>query len=138
MKVAVRYFSKGGNTEKLARAIGDELQVSAETVDVPLSERVDMLFLCNSVYYAGMNAHVKNFVKDNASRIGKIVNVSTAALIDSTCKQMCSVAKVAGVAVSPDEYHCRGSFSALHAGHPDARDVEAARQFAHGVIARAS
>lgn len=136
MNIAVRYFSKGGNTEKLARAIADEVGVEAKTVDVPLDKNADLLFLCNSVYYAGMNGKVKSFVNDNASHIGAIVNVSTAALIDSTYKQMQNVAKGAGVSVLPDEFHCRGSFGALHAGHPNAHDVEAAREFARGVVAR--
>lgn len=138
MTIAVRYFTKSGNTEKLARAIADELNTKAKSVDEPLEGPVDLLFLCNSVYYAGMNAKVRKFVNENARNIGRIVNVSTAALIDSTYRQMQGVAKDAGVELSTQEFHCRGSFSALHAGHPDEKDLEKARRFARNVCAQAS
>lgn len=138
MTIAVRYYSKTGNTEKLARAIADELNTKAKSIDEPLERPVDLLFLCNSVYYAGMNANVKKFVKQNARNIGRIVNVGTAALIDSTYRQMQGVAKDAGVALSSQEFHCRGNFSALHAGHPNDEDLENARRFARNVCAQAN
>jgi flavodoxin len=130
MNVAVRYYTQTGNTRRLAESVAKELGVRAESVDVPLDGPVDKLFLCNSVYWAGVNDSVKRFVRDNADRIGTIVNVSTAALIGSSYAQMKNVARDAGVRLSPEEFHCRGQFSALHAGHPDARDLEQARIFA--------
>ena len=45
MKIAVRYFSRGGNTKKLADAIAKAVGVDAETTSVPLTEDVDILFL---------------------------------------------------------------------------------------------
>ena len=51
MKVAVRYYSKGGNTKKLAEAIAEAVGEKAQTTDVKLTEDVDILFLCNSVYW---------------------------------------------------------------------------------------
>lgn len=133
MKVAVRYHSQTGNTRKLAESVAEELGVKAESIDVPLDEPVDKLFLCNSVYWAGINGKVKRYVKDNAGNIGTLVNMSTAAIIESTYNQMKNVAAGAGVDLSSDEFHCRGQFKALHSGHPDAKDLEAARLFARKV-----
>ena len=45
MKAAIRYYSKGGNTEKVALAISKATGLPAETIDVPLLEDVDILFL---------------------------------------------------------------------------------------------
>ena len=55
MKVEVRYFTRTGNTKKLADAISEALGVKAETVDAPLSEKADILFLGSSVYAAGVD-----------------------------------------------------------------------------------
>ena len=134
MKTAVRYYTQTGNTEKLARAIAKEIGVEALPITAPLTERVDILFLCNSVYWAGINQQVISFVKDNARNIGTVVNVSTAALISSTYNQMKNVAAEAGVKLSEKEFHCKGRFSALHKGHPDSDDLKAAAQFAKGLV----
>ncbi len=133
--IAVRYYTRTGNTKKLAEAIAAELGLEAKPVSVPMEEKTDLVFLCNSVYWAGIDKAVKQFVKDNADKIGAIVNVSTAALIESSFGQMRKLAESAGVKLCEKEFHCRGRFSALHAGHPDEADLKAAREFARSVIA---
>ncbi len=133
MNIAVRYYTQTGNTKKLADAIAEELGVAAKPVTEPLEEKAEVLFLCNSVYWAGIDKQVKKFVKDNAGNIGTLVNVSTAALIESTFNQMKKVALEAGVTLCDQEFHCRGKFSALHAGHPDVEDLKAVRVFAKKV-----
>ena len=45
MKTAIRYYTRSGNTKKLADAIGAALSLQAETVDTPLTEKVDLLLL---------------------------------------------------------------------------------------------
>ena len=135
MKLAVRYYTRSGNTKKLAEVIAAELGVEARPMTEPLGEDTEILFLCNSVYWAGIDKRVKQFVKDNAGKIGTLVNVSTAAMIESTYGQMKKVASDAGVKLCEKEFHCRGKFSALHAGHPDEGDLNAAREFARSVIA---
>lgn len=39
MRIAVRYYSRGGSTEKAARAIAREAGERAETTDKPLDKR---------------------------------------------------------------------------------------------------
>ena len=136
MNIAIRYYTQTGNTKKLAEAIAAELGVEAKDVSRPLEEKTDILFLCNSVYWAGIDKKVKRFVNTNASKIGTLVNVSTAALIESTYKQMKTVAAEAGVTLSDQEFHCRGKFKALHASHPDGADLRAVREFARSVVGR--
>ena len=62
MTVAVRYFSRTGNTKKLAECVASEAGVTAETVDVALSEKVDVLFLGSAVYAAGVDPSIKDFI----------------------------------------------------------------------------
>ena len=93
MKVAVRYFSRGGNTKKLANAIAEAVGAEALTTEVPLSEDVDILFLGSSVYAYGVDDSVKKFIAGNRVKIGKVVNFSTAALVRSTYKQVAKLLK---------------------------------------------
>ncbi|MBR4655665.1 MAG: flavodoxin [Oscillospiraceae bacterium] len=135
MKAAIRYFSLTGNTKKLAEAIAAELGMEAKGIMEPLEEEAELVFLCNSVYWAGIDKRVKQFVKANADKIHVLVNVSTAAMIESTYGQMKKVAADAGVKLCEKEFHCRGKFAALHSGHPDAEDLKAVREFAREIIA---
>ncbi len=135
MEIAIRYYTQTGNTKKLADAIASELGLEARSVREPLEGKTDLVFLCNSVYWAGIDKSVKEFVKDNAGKIGTVVNVSTAALIESSYSQMQKLTSNAGVRLSEKEFHCRGRFAALHAGHPDEEDLSAVKNFARSVIA---
>ena len=134
MKIEIRYFTKTGNTKKLAEAIAQELNIEAQELSAPLSEKTDILFLCNSVYWAGADSSVKKFISENKSKIGLLVNVSTAAMIESTYAQIKKIAEKEGVKLSDKEFHCRGKFTALHSGHPDEADIAAAKVFARKVI----
>lgn len=135
MKYAIRYFSQTGNTKKLADVIAKELGIEAKTVSEPLEEDVETLFLCSSVYWHGVNKNVKSFVAENASKIGTIVNVSTAAIIESTYAQMKKIAKKANVKLSEREFHCRGKFTALHSAHPNDEDLDNLKKFIKEVTA---
>ena len=68
MKIAIRYYTKTGHTKKLAEAIGKELGVEAKTIDTPLEEKVDILFLGSSVYAAHLAGPVKSFIKNNKEK----------------------------------------------------------------------
>ncbi len=134
LTVAVRYFTRSGNTKKLALAIADAVHVKAEEVSVPLNEYTDILFLGSSVYAAGVDDAVKKFLLDNRDKIGKIYNFSTAALISSTYKQIQKLAAANGIKLAKQEFHCRGSFAVLHRGHPDEEDVKNAVAFAKSIV----
>ena len=58
MKIAIRYYTKTGNTKKLAEAISDAINVESMTIDTPLSEDVDILFLGSAVYAAGIDKKI--------------------------------------------------------------------------------
>lgn len=134
MNIAIRYYTQTGNTRKLANAISEEIGVSAKDLTVPLDEKVDILFFCNSVYWASMNKEVKKYIQDNKDKIGCLVNVSSAAIIESTYAQVKKEAEACGVTVSDKEFHCRGKFTAFHPGKPDASDLEAVKKFAKEIV----
>ena len=135
MKVAVRYYSRGGNTRKLAEAIAAEAGVKAETVDIPLTEPVDILFLGSSVYAAGVDDSIKKFINElNPSMAKRIINFSTAALLPSTYNQVSKLLSEKGMQIDTEEFHCRGSFAFMHKGHPDQKDLDDAKAFVRRVL----
>lgn len=134
MKIAIRYYTKTGNTKKLAEAIGSAINVEAKTVDEPLTENVDILFLGSAVYAAGIDKRVKEFIENIDVNVGKVVNFSSAALIESTYSQVKKQVEQKGLKMSEDEFHCRGAFKFVHRGHPDETDLKNAQEFAKRTV----
>ena len=134
MKIAVRYYSRGGNTKKLADAIADAVGVTAETTDVPLTEDVDILFLGSSVYAFGVDDHVKDFIEGINVNIGKVVGFSTAALMKSTFPQVDKLLAAKGIPHAKEEFYCKGSFGMMHKGRPNAEDLAHAATFAKEIV----
>ena len=131
MKYAVRYYTKTGNTKKLATAIADELGVEALPISEPVEEPVDLLFLGNSYYAFNIDPEVKAFVASlDKEKVGKIVNFGTAALLNSTYKKIKAVAARVGIPMDEKEFHCKGEFKGLNKGRPDEKDIKAAVEFA--------
>ena len=79
MKIAVRYYSKTGNTKKLANAIATQLHVDAKDISEGLNEKVDILFLGSPVYWAGMDGSVKKFKSSTSRRVSLWQNMHLAA-----------------------------------------------------------
>ena len=136
MKAAIRYYTRSGNTKKLADAIAEAVGVDAETTSVPLTEDVDILFLGSSVYANGVDDEVKKFIKGIGVRVGKVVNFSTAALIKSTYKQVSKLLEEKRIPLAEEEFYCRGSFALIHRGRPNTDDCNAAADFARKILSR--
>lgn len=130
MKTAIRYYTKSGNTEKLAKAIGEALALTAETISVPLEEKTDILLLGTSYYAFDMAPEVKKFLKDNRDNIGKVVCFGTSAMMKSMAKPVRKVADELGIQLADSEFHCRGSFGPANKGRPNTDDLKAAQVFA--------
>ena len=134
MKAAIRYYSKGGNTEKLALAISKATGLPAESIDVPLLEDVDILFLGSSVYGFDVDDQVKQFISNIDVKVGKVVNFSTACLVKSTYKQVGKLLAEKNIPLAKEEYYCRGSFGPMHKGRPNQQDLQAAEAFARKIM----
>lgn len=131
MTFAVRYYTKTGNTKRLAEAIAQELGVTALSISEPVNEAVDYLFLGNSYYAFTIDPEVKAFVLSlDKSKVGRIVNFGSAAMLNSTYKKVKKAADKAGIAMDEKEFHCRGEFKGIHKGRPNEEDIAAAVEFA--------
>lgn len=131
MTYAVRYYTKTGNTRKLAQAVADKLGVEALPISEPVSEAVDILFLGNSYYAFNIDPEVRDFVASlDKSKVGRIVNFGSAAMLNSTYKKIKAEADKVGIAMDEKEFHCRGEFKGLHKGRPNEEDLKAVAEFA--------
>ena len=135
MKCAVRYYTKTGNTKKLAIAIAEAIGVKALPISEPVNEPVDILFLGNSYYAFTIDPEVRNIVRSHdKNNVGKIVKFGTAAMLNSTYKKVKAEADKLGIPMAEKEFHCKGEFKGLHKGKPDERDIAAAVAFAKTII----
>ena len=135
MKVAVRYYTKTGNTKRLAEAVAKAVGAEALPISTPVAEPVDILFLGNSYYAFTIDPEVRQFVASlDPAKVGKIVNFGSAAMMNSTYKKVKAVADKAGIPMDEREFHCKGEFKGIHKGKPDESDLKAAAEFAAGIV----
>ena len=134
MKIAVRYYTRSGNTKKLAEAVVEAVSVEAKDVSVPLGEKADVLFLGCSYYAFDVDPTVKDFIVSNKDNISEIVCFGTSAMMKSMKKPVRKVADTVGVTVADEEFHCRGEFAKIHKGRPNEEDLANAAKFARGIL----
>ena len=131
MKAAVRYYTKTGNTERLAKSVAEALGVEALPISEPVSDSVDILFLGNSYYAFNIDPEVKDFILSlDKNKVGKIINFGSAAMLNSTWKKVKAEADKVGIAMDKREFHCKGEFKGLHKGRPNEEDTKAVAAFA--------
>ena len=135
MKIAVRYYTKTGNTKRLAEAVARAVGEEALPVSMPVDDPVDILFLGNSYYAFSIDPEVRDFIRslDN-SKVGRIVNFGSAAMLNSTWKKVKAEADKVGIAMDKREFHCKGEFKGIHKGRPNEEDMNAAAEFAKAII----
>ena len=135
MRVAVRYYTKTGNTKRLAEAVAKAVNAEALPISVPVKEPVDVLFLGNSYYAFTIDPEVRDFIRSlDKSKVGRIVNFGSAAMLNSTWKKVKAEADKVGIAMETREFHCKGEFKGVHKGKPDAEDLAAAAAFAKSIV----
>ncbi len=137
MNIAVRYYTKTGNTKKLAEAVAKAVGTEALPISVPVDKPADILFLGNSYYAFSINPEVRNFIRSlDKNKIGRIVNFGSAAMLNSTWKKVKAEADKAGIVMDEREFHCRGEFKGVHKGRPNEEDCAAAAAFAKSVAGK--
>lgn len=135
MKIAVRYYTKTGNTKRLAEAVAKAVGADALPISTPITEHVDILFLGNSYYAFSIDPEVRTFIASlDKKTVGKIVNFGSAAMLNSTYKKVKVEADKVGIPLDEREFHCKGEFKGIHKGKPDEEDCKAAAEFAKAVI----
>ena len=135
MKIAVRYYTKTGNTKRLAEAVARAVGEEALPINTPIYDPIDILFLGNSYYAFTIDPEVRKFIRSlEKDKVGRIVNFGSAAMLNSTWKKVKTEADKVGIVMDEREYHCKGEFKGLHRGRPNEEDLQAAAEFAKAII----
>jgi len=135
MNIEVRYYSKSGNTKKIADAIAKQAGISAKPIYEPMQGKVDMLFLGTGLYAFDIDPELKEYILTlNPANIKKVVVFSTAAIVKSAYEKTKKYLQAQGLNVSENEYHCPGHYMILRTGRPNSDDIKKAEQFARSTI----
>lgn len=134
MKCAIRYYSKSGNTEKLANAISEVLDVPAYDISNELTEDVDVLFFGSGVYGCALDPAVIKFISNIEVDVGELVNFSTAGMMTSNYDLIRDVLNTTKISLSDYEFHCPGSFVGLNDNRPNEEDIINVKKFVYDFL----
>ena len=116
--------------KKMAEAIAEVTDVKAESIEMPITEEVDTLFLGAGVYAAVVDWRMKKFIKTlSPDKVKNVVCFCSAALLESNYKDMRKLLEKQGLKVDDREFHCPGSFSLIHRGRPNNNDLNQLKTF---------
>lgn len=128
MKTAVRYFSKLGNTKKIAEAIAQGAGVKAVSIaDEPkLQEYIDILFLGGAPYANIMAPELKEYAESlKAEQVGRGILFTTSNWSRRTVLALRKLLVNNGIAVDKEYFYA-------HMLHINGR-IEAAREFGNHI-----
>lgn len=134
MKIAIRYYSKGGNTKKIADAVSEATGAQARPVSEKLTEDTDILFLCTAPYKFDVDEEVKAFVRGIGVSVGKTVLFSTSASVRPVGNYLEKLFAKKNIPLAKEEFYCPGKFLMLHKGRPNEEDCRKAADFARKVM----
>ena len=125
MKIAVRYYSRSGNTKALAEAIAKGAGTAALSVDAPeapIREPVDLLFLGGALYAYGLDSHMKDFLKTlDKAKVKKAVVFSTSWISKHALDLLKKGLAEAGIPVEAETLYAKNK--------PSAEQLKAAEGF---------
>lgn len=111
MNVAVRYYSRSGNTKALAEAMARAAGVPAISVDAPeakLDEPVDVLFIGGALYAYGLDSHLKEYLKTlKREDAGKAVIFSTSWISKHSLDLLRKGLEEAGIPVEAETFYVK-------------------------------
>ena len=124
MKTAVRYFSKLGNTKKIAEAIAQGAGVKAVSIadDPKLQEYVDILFLGGAPYANIMAPELREYAESlKSEQVGRVILFTTSNWSRRTVLALRKLLSNNGIKVDKEYFYA-------HMLHINGR-IEAAREF---------
>ena len=121
MSIAVRYFSRGGVTKRVADIIAGQAGVKAVSVDAAdaaLTEKADVLFIGGALYAYGLDKELTAYLSGiDGSKVGEAVVFSTSWLSKHAIDLIKKALAAKGINV-------REEFLYLKSGQVDKRTAE--------------
>lgn len=132
--IKVMYKSKKNN-KKLAKAIGDQLQVTAIKIDQESDVRADILFLGCAILGDNVPVQITEFVERlDADKVKKVILFSANGFGTDQFAILKEQLKAKKILVGP-VFSCKGSaFIFKNWGRPNKTDLQLARDFAKKVV----
>ena len=134
MKIAIRYYSKTGNTEKLAQKISTLTQTPALDITHKLIEDIDILFFGSGVYGNALDPRVINYLSNITINVKEIINFSTSGIMQSNYSLVKEVLETTPHKLSDNEFHCPGTFVDFNKGRPNEDDMNKLEFFTKKII----
>ena len=112
MSVAVRYYSRSGNTKAIAEAIAKAAGVHAVSVDAPmagLEETADVLFIGGALYAYGIDENPARYLKTlNKDSARKAVVFSSTWISRHSIDLIKKGLRESGIPVAEESFYVRG------------------------------
>ena len=111
MNIAVRYYSKSGNTRAVAEAVAEAVgvkAVSVDTAEADIKEPVDLLFIGGALYAYGLDKHLKEYLETlKKENVKKAVVFSTSWLSKHSVDLIKNGLKEAGIPVEEEFFYVK-------------------------------
>ncbi len=111
MSKAVRYFSRSGNTKKVAEKIAEGAGTTAVSVDEAnglIDGYTDVLFIGGALYAYGIDNKLGDFLDTlEKEKVGKAVLFSTSWLSKHALKIMEKALEGKGIPVEEETFYCK-------------------------------
>jgi flavodoxin len=133
MKTEIIYYSRSGNTKKVADAIAQTLgQVSKAITPDFLLDDVDILFLGAGAYANKVEKGMTEFIRTlNNSQVKNVALFGTYGWHKNFLDYMRDLLKSQGINVIEETFSCKGRlFFFIYRKHPDDQDLRQAQEFA--------
>jgi len=128
----VVYYSKMGNTKKVAEAIAAELGITAEHVKAKKGLTKDSFVFLGSGCYAGKPGGImQEFIKRNDFKGRQVALFGTSGGgMGDEVRAMEELLKPTG-AIIRGSFYCKGKMFLANRGHPSREELANAREFAN-------
>ena len=130
MSVAVRYYSRGGNTKLLAESIAkgvNEKAISIDTSESKIEEKVDVLFIGGALYAYGLDKNLKKYLSTLSNEnIQKAVVFSTSWISKHSIDLIKNALKEKGINVEEEYFYTKSK--------PSEEELKKAENFAKKFI----
>jgi flavodoxin len=141
MKTWVLYYSKGGNTKKIADAIAEELEDVLKSEQIPPAyppENVALLFLGTGEYAGKPDPKIIEFIRtltpDRVKNVAVFGTSGSGLAEGKAISTVKSLLKEKGINVVDESYSCKGKFFIfMNRNKPDASDIKSAKEYARKV-----
>ena len=111
MNIAVRYYSKSGNTRAVAEAVAEAVgvkAVSVDTAEADIKESVDLLFIGGALYAYGLDKHLKEYLETlKMENVKKAVVFSTSWLSKHSVDLIKNGLKEVGIPVEEEFFYVK-------------------------------